>query len=89
MKSVSDSCLELAKCEVRELWNRLPSQTSGAAIGAAIGAASGAYVPLHPMLQQEVHKEPEPEELLFGRVVSDNVLLGPNRVCEKPYGSEA
>lgn len=80
-KNVSDSCLEqFAKCEVRQFWNRYAPKpaSSDSDLGAAmeaIGAAMGDYIPLHPMLQQEVYEEPEAEGPLFNQVVSDNALL--------------
>ncbi|CAE7447604.1 unnamed protein product [Symbiodinium pilosum] len=48
---------------------------------AASAAELGGFIHLHPQLQQEI-EEPESEELLFNRVVSDNVLLRPKNLSE-------
>ena len=38
-----------------------------------------AFIPLHPQLQQEV-EQPEPDDLLYNRIVSDTVLIGPKNL---------
>lgn len=39
----------------------------------------GAFIPLHPQLQQEV-EQPEPDDLLYNRIVSDTVLVHPKNL---------
>ena len=83
-KNVSDSCLaKFRACETQEFWSM---QISKAASEADL--ARYVQVPNH----DRQNDRREPEELLFNRIVSDNVLLRPTsplRVCEESHGTEA
>ena len=75
-KNLSDSCLaQVQACETKDFWNMTVAKP------AASAAELGGFIHLHPQLQQEI-EEPESEELLFNRVVSDNVLLRPKNLSE-------
>lgn len=73
-KNVSDSCLaQFQACENKEFWNMTTPKP------AASEGDMGAFIPLHPQLQQEV-EQPEPDDLLYNRIVSDTVLLRPKNL---------
>ncbi len=72
--NVSDSCLaKFRACETQEFWSmQIPKAATEADLARYV------QVPNH----DRQHDRREPEELLFNRIVSDNVLLRPTNLSE-------